>query len=126
MTRTARIRCWRIERGRTRFRSQPRNRPTSRAGERFRLRDLDVAGNPDPRLDRDVELVRIPGADGIDHFASSSLPYRSMFSRVSRTSVQVVLWLMMHSRSENVLPTMVDDMSARSSQKTRASTVRLT
>ena len=32
-----------------------------------------------------------------------------MFSRVSRTSVLVVLWLMMHSRSENVLPTMVDD-----------------
>ena len=48
-----------------------------------------------------------------------------MTSRVSRTSSQVVVWLRIQSLSENVLRSDVDDMNARSSQKTRASTFRL-
>ena len=45
---------------------------------------------------------------------------------VSRTSSQVVVWLMMQSLSENVLRGVADEMNARPSQKTRASTTRLT
>ena len=46
-------------------------------------------------------------------------------SRVSRTSSQVVVWLRMQSLSDNLFRSDVDDMNARSSQKTRASTFRL-
>ena len=56
---------------------------------------------------------------------SVSRPNRSAASRVSRTSSQVVVWLTMQSLSENVPRRSVDDMKARSSQKTRASTVLL-
>ena len=59
-------------------------------------------------------------------FDSASCPKRSTASRVSRTSSQVVVWLMIHILSANVPCSNVDDMNAGSSQNIRASTVLLT
>jgi hypothetical protein len=56
---------------------------------------------------------------------SASRPKRSMVSSVSRTSSQVVEWLMTHIRSTNFRRSRVDDMNARSSQNTRARTFLL-
>ena len=57
---------------------------------------------------------------------NASAPNRSVASSVSPTSSQVVLWLMMQSLSESFFASVIDEMRARSSQKTRASTFRLT
>ena len=85
-------------------------------------RFLGSSGCIKDRRQRSKFLVHVPSCPPIDN---ASLPNRSIASRVSRTSSQIVVWLRMQSLSENVFRSDVDDMNAGSSQKTRASTFRL-